>query len=223
MANKRMNSHILNPRILILSGSAGFFLADKKIVSIHKLIAQEENYVKILLDLIKNIIKPNLIIIEKTMPFVIIEELSKMGIGLLQNVKKKVLKLISRLTSSKILSSINQFLYQNSEFVKLNSIIANKEEVSDEDIKEAELIYEKSGKNNCDFQHILGLAYFKNKNYLKAKMMMIEAVSNLKKNNGLINQQNEILNKGIEFFVPEKNLMNWEELKMYCKSYKYNI
>lgn len=94
-------------------------------------------------------------------------------------------------------TAINNFLYQNSEFVKLNSIIANKEEVSDEDIIEAELIYEKSGKNNCDFQHILGLAYFKNKNYLKAKLMMIEAVSNLKKNNGLINQQNEILNNCI--------------------------
>lgn len=94
-------------------------------------------------------------------------------------------------------TAINNFLYQNSEFVKLNSIIANKEEVSNEDIKEAELIYEKSGKNNCDFQHILGLAYFKNKNYLKAKLMMIEAVSNLKKNNGLVNQQNEILNNCI--------------------------
>ena len=94
-------------------------------------------------------------------------------------------------------TAINNFLYQNSDFVKLNSIIANKEEVSDEDVKEAELIYEKSGKNNCDFQHILGLAYFKNKNYLKAKLMMIEAVSNLKKNNGLVNQQNEILNNCI--------------------------
>lgn len=94
-------------------------------------------------------------------------------------------------------TSINNFLYQNSEFVKLNSIISNKEEVSDEEVKEAELIYEKSGKNNCDFQHTLGLAYFKNKNYLKAKSIMIEAVSNLKKNNGLVNQQNEILNNCI--------------------------
>lgn len=91
----------------------------------------------------------------------------------------------------------NNFLYQNSEFVKLNSIIANKEEISEEEIKEAEIIYDKSGKNNCDFQHILALAYFKNKNYSKAKLMMIEAVSNLKKNNGLINQQNEILNNCI--------------------------
>jgi hypothetical protein len=79
----------------------------------------------------------------------------------------------------------------------LNSIIANKEEVTDEEIKEAEEIYEKSGKNNCDFQHILALAYFKNKDYTKAKTMMIDAVNNLKKNNGLVNQQNEILNNCI--------------------------
>jgi len=91
----------------------------------------------------------------------------------------------------------NNFLYQNSEFVKLNSIIANKDDVNDTEIKEAEEIYEKSGKNNCDFQHLLALAYFKNKNYLKAKLMMIDAVNNLKKNNGLINQQNEILNNCI--------------------------
>jgi len=91
----------------------------------------------------------------------------------------------------------NNFLYQNSEFVRLNSIIANKEEVTNEEIKEAEEIYEKSGKNNCDFQHILALAYFKNKDYTKAKTMMIDAVNNLKKNNGLVNQQNEILNNCI--------------------------
>lgn len=91
----------------------------------------------------------------------------------------------------------NNFLYQNSEFVKLNLIIANKEEITDDEVKEAEEIYEKSGKNNCDFQHLLGLAYFKNKNYQKAKLIMIEAINNLKKNNGLINQQNEILNNCI--------------------------
>jgi hypothetical protein len=36
-------------------------------------------------------------------------------------------------------------------------------------------------------------------------------------------EQNEIVRKGIEFFVPEDNHMNWEELKLYCKSYKYGI
>jgi hypothetical protein len=94
-------------------------------------------------------------------------------------------------------TAINNFLYQNSEFVNLNTIISNKEEVTNDEVKEAELIYEKSGKNNCDFQHLMALAYFKNKDYMKAKLMMKDAVFNLKKNNGLINQQNEILNNCI--------------------------
>ena len=35
--------------------------------------------------------------------------------------------------------------------------------------------------------------------------------------------QNDIINKGIEFFVPENNHMTWQELKLYCKSYKYGL
>lgn len=117
LAHKKMTSKLIRPKILILSGSAGYYLVEKNIVSIMKLIKQEENFSKIILDLIKNLIKPNLIIIEKTMPYVIIEELVSMGVGVIQNVKKKTLKLISRLTGSKILSSINQSLYQNSEYM----------------------------------------------------------------------------------------------------------
>ena len=106
--------------ILCLCGSYRY-LSFERSESIHydfrMFIFWTENYIKIFLDLIKNMIQPNLIIIEKTMPFVIIEELANLGISVLQNVKKKVLKLISRLTSSKILSSISQSLYQNSQFM----------------------------------------------------------------------------------------------------------
>lgn len=36
-------------------------------------------------------------------------------------------------------------------------------------------------------------------------------------------EQDIIIRKGIEFFVPENNRMSWEELKTYCRAYKYNI
>ena len=117
LANRRMATKISSPRILILSSSTGFFLGEKKIVSMQKLIEQEENYTKIFLELITNVIKPDLILVEKTMPFAIIDELAKFRVAVLLNVKKKILKLISRLTSAKILSSINQSLYQNSEYL----------------------------------------------------------------------------------------------------------
>lgn len=117
LAHKKMPSNFQKPKILILSGSVGYYLGEKNIISIMKLIKQEENFSKIILDLIKNIVKPDLIVIEKTMPYTLIEELVNMGVGVIQNVKKKTLKLISHLTESKILSSINQSLYQNGEYL----------------------------------------------------------------------------------------------------------
>ena len=82
-----------------------------------KLIEQEENFTKIFLELIVNNIQPNIIIVEKAMPFTLIDELTKLGISVLLNVKKKYLKLLSRMTSGKILSSINQSLYQNGGYL----------------------------------------------------------------------------------------------------------
>ena len=117
LACKKMIPKLLKPKILLLSGSVGYYLGDKKIVSIDKLIEQEENFSKILLDLVKNIIKPNIIIIEKTMPYLLIEELTSIGVDVIQNVKKRNLKLLARLTDSKILSSINQSLYQSSNYL----------------------------------------------------------------------------------------------------------
>lgn len=117
LANKRMPSNIKNPRVLILIGSTGYFLGDKKIVALQKIIDQEDNYVKILVDLIKNHIRPDLILLENSMPFNILQELMKLGISVLLNVKKKILKLVSRLTSAKILNSINQSLYENSDYL----------------------------------------------------------------------------------------------------------
>ncbi|OMJ94743.1 hypothetical protein SteCoe_2088 [Stentor coeruleus] len=117
LASKWMPNKIRDPKIMILMGSTGYFLGEKNIVSMQKLIDQEKNFTKIFVDLIKNTIKPNVILLEKSMPYPIIEELSRIGIAVLLNVKKRTLKLVSRLTSAKILSSINQSFYQNTEFL----------------------------------------------------------------------------------------------------------
>ena len=117
LANKRMTERFANPRILVLSGSTGFFLGEKKITSMDKVVEQEENFMKIFLELIVNNIKPNLIIVEKSMPFTVIDELTKIGISVILNMKRKFLKLISRLISSKILGSINQAFYQTEGYL----------------------------------------------------------------------------------------------------------
>lgn len=91
----------------------------------------------------------------------------------------------------------NNFLYQNGEYVKLAQLIGNHEYLDDEVVKKAEEIYNSSGKNNPDFQHSLGLVYYKNKNFKKAKETLIEAILNLKKTDGFICQHNEALNNCI--------------------------
>lgn len=99
----------------------------------------------------------------------------------------------------------NNFLYQNGEFVKLTQLIGDNEYISNDIIKKAEEIYNNAGKNNPDFLHTLGLAYYKNKNYKKAKNTLIEAVLALKKNDGFICQHNEILNNCINMHQFEQS------------------
>lgn len=99
----------------------------------------------------------------------------------------------------------NNFLYQNGEYVKLAQLIGNHEYLDDEVVKKAEEIYNSSGKNNPDFQHSLGLVYYKNKNFKKAKETLIEAILNLKKTDGFICQHNEALNNCINMHQFEQS------------------
>lgn len=99
----------------------------------------------------------------------------------------------------------NNFLYQNGEFVKLTQLIGDNEYIPNEIIKKAEEIYNSAGKANPDFLHTLGLAYYKNKNFKKAKDTLIEAVMSLKKNDGYICQHNEILNNCINMHQYEQS------------------
>jgi len=99
----------------------------------------------------------------------------------------------------------NNFLYQNGEYIKLTQIVSNNEYIEDSLVKQAELIYNSSGKNNPDFQHTMGLIYYKNKDYKRAKDILIEAVFNLKKTDGYISQQNETLNNCINMHQFEQS------------------
>lgn len=91
----------------------------------------------------------------------------------------------------------NNFLYQNNDYVSLSKLIGNEDYLNDSVVKVAEEIYNKSGKNNPDFEHSLGIIYYKNKSYDKAKEILKSAVFNLKKMEGLLSPYNEILNNCI--------------------------
>ena len=91
----------------------------------------------------------------------------------------------------------NNFLYQNNDYITLTQLVGNEEYLDDSIVKKAEEIYNRSGKNNPDFEHTLGIIYYKNKNYEKAKDTLKLSVFNLKRMEGFITQYNEILNNCI--------------------------
>lgn len=99
----------------------------------------------------------------------------------------------------------NNFLYQNGEYIKLTQLINNNENIDESIVKQAESIYNSSGKNNPDFQHTMGIIYYKNKDIKHAKEILIDALLNLKKSEGYISQQNELLNNCINMHQFEQS------------------
>ena len=87
----------------------------------------------------------------------------------------------------------NNLLIQNNYFIELINML-NDDNI---DIKKCEEHYEKYGKNNADFQHILGIKYYKNKQYKEALDILQSAVINMKNNEGLIGPFTELLNNCI--------------------------
>ena len=87
----------------------------------------------------------------------------------------------------------NNLLTQNNNFIDFVNMF-NNENI---DIKKMEEHYEKYGKHNPDFQHILGLKYYKNKQFKEAVELLKSAVITMKNNEGLIEQFSELLNNCI--------------------------
>jgi len=119
------------------------------------------------------------------------------------NINAMILNKHTLLEGSKIgifLSSINNnnFLYQNNDFIKLTKLL-NQNIITPDIITEAEKIYNNNvlNSNNADFQHSMGILYYKMNDYKNAKKYLIEAVLNVKKNDGIITNYSEILNNCI--------------------------
>lgn len=129
--------------------------------------------------------------------------LSKFIVDNKNTIQSKILNKHTFLEGSKIgifLSSIspNNFLYQNNDFVKIAKLL-NTSTITNELSNEAEKIYRSNqlNLNNADFQHSMGILYYKNGDYDTAKKYLIDAVYNIKKNEGFLNMNSEILNNCI--------------------------
>lgn len=87
----------------------------------------------------------------------------------------------------------NNLLIQNNYFIEFINML-NDDNI---DIKKCEKHYEMYGKNNCDFQHIMGIKYYKNKQFKEAVEILQSGIINMKNNEGLILPFTELLNNCI--------------------------
>jgi len=96
----------------------------------------------------------------------------------------------------------SNFLVQNNHYIEMINILKELENTSDQN--EGDKIIDKGithcklyGKDNPEFQHILGLMFYKKNKFQEALETMKLAIYSFKKNEGYVPQFNEILNNCI--------------------------
>ncbi|XP_031441107.1 1-phosphatidylinositol 3-phosphate 5-kinase isoform X3 [Clupea harengus] len=110
IAHKKMNSYIKNPKILLLKCSIEYLYREEtKFTSIDPIVLQEreflKNYVQRIVD-----VRPNLVLVEKTVSRIAQDMLLEHGITLVINMKPQVLDRVSRMTQADLVMSMDQLL-----------------------------------------------------------------------------------------------------------------
>jgi len=96
---------------------------------------------------------------------------------------------------SSMVNPANQQL-QNNKYVEMVNLY-NKYDTDETIFEDILDFHNKHGKTNPEFQHLIGLMYYKKNDYNKALEYLQDAVINLKKNEGYVPVFNEILNNCI--------------------------
>lgn len=105
IADRRMKSEINDPRILLIGNSIGFTQEDPGI-DLETYVRQENHYIDILMDRIE-LVKPNVIIIEKDISRSVLTKIRALDITVITNVKRKEMEKIARCTETLIMPSVN--------------------------------------------------------------------------------------------------------------------
>lgn len=101
----------------------------------------------------------------------------------------------------------NNFLYFNNNFIELSKI-SNMDYVNTQDMERAKAIYDNiENINSADIQNIMGIIYYRNKDYCNAKKYTRMALSNHKKNKGYLQKNSDILNNCIDMFQFDQDML----------------
>jgi hypothetical protein len=116
VAHKNMikNSTKSNPRILLISEGIDFQKSDYKLSSLDTLIEQEDKYFDLMVEKIM-FLKPDLLLVGKSVARSAQELLFKQNVVVIQNVKQNLLERIARMTGAMMLPSADQMIHQYGE------------------------------------------------------------------------------------------------------------
>ncbi|CAN9498578.1 unnamed protein product [Ophioblennius macclurei] len=110
IAHKKMNAYIKNPKILLLKCSIEYLYREEtKFTCIDPIVLQEREFLKNYVQRIADV-RPNLVLVEKTVSRIAQEMLLEHGITLVINVKPQVLDRVSRMTQGDLVMSMDQLL-----------------------------------------------------------------------------------------------------------------
>ena len=111
VSHKKMAKEIANPSIMLLSGGIEFTRTENRIASLDTLLEQEEKYMEILVGKILKL-KPDVLLVGKSVSRKAQELLLKNKVVLLQHVKSTLMNRISRQTGATIISSTDHVMNQ---------------------------------------------------------------------------------------------------------------
>lgn len=110
--NMMIDCERVEPRVLIIAGAIDFQRVDSKLVSMDILIEQEDKYIELLVDKIMSL-KPDIILVGKSVARKAQELFCNYKVIVMQNMKQSRLEYISRMTGAKILTSTDQIYDQD--------------------------------------------------------------------------------------------------------------
>ncbi|CAH2066674.1 unnamed protein product [Thlaspi arvense] len=106
VTHKRMMSQYKNPRVLLLAGSLEYQRAVGQLASFNTLINQENNHLKAIIAKIESL-RPNVLLVEKSVSSYAQQYLLEKEISLVLNVKRSLLDQIARCTGAVLCPSVD--------------------------------------------------------------------------------------------------------------------
>ncbi|XP_077997927.1 1-phosphatidylinositol 3-phosphate 5-kinase-like [Glandiceps talaboti] len=107
VAHKKMRTHIINPKILLLTAAIEYQRVENKMSSLDPLVLQEHEYLKNCIAKIANV-QPEILLVEKSVARLAQDFLHHAGITLVLNVKPQVMQRVARMTQADLTPSIEQ-------------------------------------------------------------------------------------------------------------------